>query len=165
MSNIEKIKAEIERLKVDYLYRGYTFVSTAMQQLLNFIDSLPEEKPSDDLEEAARQYTQEMLESWKFDSTGVRPIREPFIAGAEWQKEQMMDEWLKDRDGCFWDGVNEGKKAMEEQMMNRAVDGEIGYWNQSGLSIRLDQSLEKLGYDEDTKVKIIIVKEDDRQRD
>lgn len=37
------------------------------------------------------------------------------------QKEQMMDEWLKDRDGCFWDGVEEGKKAMEEQMMKEAV--------------------------------------------
>ena len=93
----------------------------------------------------------------------VKPIADEiikqFIAGAEWQKEQMMDEWLKDRDGCFWDGVNEGKKAMEEQMMKCAVDGEIGYWNQSGLSIRLDQSLEKLGYGEDTKVKIIIVKQ------
>lgn len=57
-------------------------------QLIEVIDSLPEEKPSEDLEEAARQYTQEMLESWKFDSTGVRPIREPFIAGAEWQRKQ-----------------------------------------------------------------------------
>ena len=40
---------------------------------------------------------------------------------AQWQKEQMMDEWLKDRDGCFWDGVEEGKKAMKEQMMKEAV--------------------------------------------
>lgn len=42
------------------------------------------------LEEAAEEYTQKMLESWRFDSTGCRPLREPFIAGAEWQKEQMM---------------------------------------------------------------------------
>lgn len=66
----------------------------------------------------------------------VKPIADEiikqFIAGAEWQKEQMMKD---------------------------AVEGEIGYWNQRGLSIQLDQSLERLGYDEDTKVKIIIVKQ------
>lgn len=42
------------------------------------------------LKEAAEEYTQKMLESWRFDSTGCRPLREPFIAGAEWQKQQMM---------------------------------------------------------------------------
>lgn len=165
MSNIEKIKAEIERLKVDYLYRGYTFVPTAMQQLLNFIDSLPE-KPSEDLEEAAEEYADKHGfrvpydgSNNYYDDVDVKASKEGFLAGAEWQKVQMMDEWLKDRDGCFWDGVNEGKKAMEEQMTKDAVEGEIGYWNQRGLSIRLDQSLEKLGYDEDIKVKIIIVKQ------
>lgn len=43
MSNIEKIKAEIERLKIDYLNRSYTFVPATMEQLLDFIDSLPED--------------------------------------------------------------------------------------------------------------------------
>jgi hypothetical protein len=43
MSNIEKIRQEIERRKLDYLNRSYTFVPVAMQQLLEFIDSLPEE--------------------------------------------------------------------------------------------------------------------------
>ena len=28
-----------------------------------------------------------------------------------------MDEWLKDRDGCFWDGVAEGKKAMKDAIL------------------------------------------------
>lgn len=45
-----------------------------------------------------------------------KQCRDAFIAGAEWQKEQDMEEWIKDRDVCFWDGVNEGKKAMYEQM-------------------------------------------------
>ena len=48
-------------------------------------------------------------------------IKNAVLAGAKWQKEQMMDEWLKDRDGCFWDGVEEGKKAMREQMMKEAI--------------------------------------------
>lgn len=38
---------------------------------------------------------------------------------------------------------------------------EIGYWNQRGLSIRLDKSLERLGYDMDTKVKVIVIKQND----
>ena len=61
------------------------------------------------------------------------------IDGAEWQRAQMMDEWLKDRDGCFWDGVNKGKKAMEEQMMKEAItckteifyDDEVGEYRYS----------------------------------
>ena len=43
MNIIEQIKAEIERLKVDYLNRSYTFVPTAMQQLLDFLDTLKEQ--------------------------------------------------------------------------------------------------------------------------
>jgi len=85
MSNIEKIKAEIERLKVDYLYRGYTFVPTAMQQLLNFIDSLPEEKPSEDLEKAAYKYSFESRPS----IYGQVDVIDAFKAGAEWQKKQQ----------------------------------------------------------------------------
>ena len=42
---IAKIKAEINRMKVNYLNRSYTFVPTAMQQLLDFIDTLGSEKP------------------------------------------------------------------------------------------------------------------------
>jgi hypothetical protein len=89
-------------------------------------DSLPEEKPSEDLEAAAEKYADgEMM-------SGL--AERAFIAGGEWQREQMME---------------------------KAVEGEIGYWNQRGLSIRIDKSLERLGYDMDTKVKIIIVKQDE----
>lgn len=60
MSNIEKIRQEIERLKkileesTYYLDNsqqalGYSF---ALDDFKEFIDSLPEEKPSEDLEEA-----------------------------------------------------------------------------------------------------------------
>lgn len=40
---IEKIRAEVERLKVDYLNRSYTFVPKAMQDLLDFISDLEKE--------------------------------------------------------------------------------------------------------------------------
>ena len=109
MSNIEKIRQEIER-RLKYTHdwlRGdekrhpkQTAISKnyykmkgderTLDALLAFIDSLPEEKPSDDLEEAAEEYTQKMLESWRFDSTGCRPPRESFIAGALWQARQLI---------------------------------------------------------------------------
>lgn len=59
-------------------------------------ESLWPKQPSEDLEKAAEEYTQKMLESWRFDSTGCRPPRESFIAGAQWQKEQMKEmRWRK----------------------------------------------------------------------
>ena len=91
-----------------------------------------------------------------------RDIRDAFIAGAEWQARQLLKGYpLPEDTVLFHKGVEEGKRLMMEE----AVGGEIGYWNQRGLSILLDKSLERLGYDIDTKVKIVIVKEDDRPRD
>ena len=46
------------------------------------------------------------------------------------------------------------------EMLADAQEGEVGYWNQTGLSIRLDKSLEKLGCSEGDKVKIIILKDE-----
>ena len=121
--------------------------------ILAFLDSLPEQPASDFCKEnckgyqetgrffldgpcyLAKQPASEGLEGAAEESWAEYEYRETpqglysscykdgFIAGAEWQREQMMDEWLKDRDGCFWDGVEEGKKAMEKQMMKEAVDG------------------------------------------
>ncbi len=74
------------------------------------------------LDDAANAYSNEHNDDC-FDAIGsVCPhIIEAFKAGYNLCKEQMMDEWLKERDGCFWDGVNEGKKAMKEQMLKDAV--------------------------------------------
>ena len=130
MSNIEKIRQEIERLKTtnpsEYNYNNAKGYIWAMDDILSFINSLPGEIPPyctgfkgdpdppgiSELEEAAARYERENRQS----ILSSVDIVNAFIEGAEWQNEQMMDEWLKDRDGCFWDGVNEGKKAMENQM-------------------------------------------------
>ena len=121
---IEKIKAEVEWLKTtsiseesvsqdDNYYEGRISVC---DDILNFLDTLL----CEELEEAAKNYFDK---NWGEGSWDIRDqVIEDFKAGAFWQKEQMMDEWLKDRDGCFWDGVNEGKKAMREQMMKEARD-------------------------------------------
>lgn len=85
-------------------------------------------------------------------------IKAAFIAGAKWQANQLLKgSPLPEDTVLFQKGVEEGKRLLTEE----AVEGEIGYWNQRGLSIRLDKSLERLGYDMDTKVKIIIIKDND----
>ena len=82
MSNIEKIKAEIEKQRgfIEGLFiegdnNFYDGQDDAYKHLLAFIDSLPEENPSEDLEGEAQ--------SWA-GSSAV----DAFKAGVEWQKEQ-----------------------------------------------------------------------------
>ena len=58
---------------------------------------------------------------------------------------------------AFKRGAEWGRKAMRDMMIEDAVEGEIGYWNQTGLSILPDKSLERLGYNESTRVKIIML--------
>lgn len=83
---------------------------------------------------------------------------------ADWQKEQTEKRWLEDRGGCFWDGVEEGKKAMKEQMLKEAVEGDIGmtlHDKRADLYVRSKGYLpESLGIKCNDKVRIIIVKED-----
>ncbi len=53
MSNIEKIRQEIERRKKEFMYDELPMTIGRYYEdrdLLAFIDSLPEEKPSEDLE-------------------------------------------------------------------------------------------------------------------
>lgn len=175
MDKIEKIKDWVKKQKKEELARnsigvitGHTFFVDA-NELLSFLDTLSEEPKS--LEEAAEKHINEALFKWSYDDEdGIEQyVHDSFIAGAEWQKEQDMDEWIKDRDGCFWDGVNEGKKAMEEQMLKDAVEGTV---NQDGIlelsngeAIDVCPSLDKcaLGLQLCEKVKLIIVKDNDTE--
>ena len=162
MSNIEKIRQEIERRKKicegiferesDTYYQGK---AVAYGELLPFIDSLPEEKPSEDLEEAAKEYMKKARKHL-FDDSPIGRTDDAFIAGAEWQKKQMMDEWLKDRDGCFWDGVEEGKKAMEEQMMKDAVEREVVQDLKGRFHVKTN-AVSDILYQFGDKVKVIIL--------
>ena len=79
--------------------------------------------------------------------------------GMRLQKEQDMGEWLKDRDGCFWDGVEEGKKAMREQMMKDAVEGEILLTPYPTICL---DDCKDYDFKGNQKVRIIIVKEDEK---
>jgi len=85
--NIEKIRQEIERRKKENMYVDLPMSIGRYYEdrdILAFIDSLPEEKPSEDLEEVAARYEQENRQS----ILSSVDIVDAFIAGAEWQKEQ-----------------------------------------------------------------------------
>jgi len=92
---IQVIKTEIDALlsahdKVDHLEafevgkawnRGH---KQALENLKSFIDSLQQEQPSEDLEEAANRFAQ------SYDMGTCDGIAQDcFIAGAEWQKKQQ----------------------------------------------------------------------------
>lgn len=106
MNNIEKILQEIERLKnknAEWRERinsedGYSYESDvccgydeAIEDFETFINSLSEEKPSEDLEEAAENCVWNSIDS--NDPTLVPKfiplLLSLFISGAYWQKEQM----------------------------------------------------------------------------
>ena len=60
----------------------------------------------------------------------------------------------------WYDGYRTALLAIsdyEQQLMAKAVDGEVGYWNLRGLSINTDLPR---SVSEGDKVKIIVIKED-----
>lgn len=136
MNNIEKIKAEIERLKniaendnaSEYL-RGQARICRI---ILSFIDSLPGEKLSEDLEEAADNCVWKSIDSndQMLVPKFIPLLLSLFISGAYWQKEQMMKE---------------------------VVVSEIGITS-GGILLR-DLRIEDFDYED--KAKIIIIKDND----
>ena len=100
MDKIEKIKAEIERLKTDIgtwaeYNEGWR---DALERIAAFIKSLPEEPVSEDLEKTSKEYADKNYVEWlDFVSGDERddhyPISEAFKAGAKWQK--RIDDIIK----------------------------------------------------------------------
>lgn len=156
---IAKIKAEIERLKVDYLNRSYTFVPVAMEHLLDFLSTLESEKPEKgiDVTDFCKPIDPGIAQciadhSWEMLGEDEKPVpndleeaagniyktpfgtrAEDFKAGAEWQKEQML------------------KEAVEGTIVDAGFDDHTAL-----------VSIPDKRYDEGDKVRIIIVKEDEK---
>lgn len=115
MSNIEKIKAEIERLKnenAEWRERinsedGYSYESDvccgydeAIEDFETFINSLPEEKPSENLEEAVEKQINDALFKWSYDDEdGIEQyVHDAFITGAKWQAEHLKNKTMTRED-------------------------------------------------------------------
>ena len=105
-TQVEKIKAEIERLieraKAERVLHPKTILAAKnylliedYNKLLSFINSLPEEPISEDLNTAASEYEAKSYQL-KLTKDGeivksVHPaIKIAFIAGANWREKQMM---------------------------------------------------------------------------
>lgn len=100
MTDKELIKDEIERLYKHYLDAqefdsGY---NRALDDILQFIDSLPEEPASEDLQNAAKDYVLTVWASNGHVDAECFSVdnQTAFIAGAEWQKTQDESLFRKD---------------------------------------------------------------------
>ena len=137
------------------------------------VDSLQEEPVSDELDEASVNYaaTGEFLPNGK-EMIDFQ-LEKAFKAGAKWQKtkdEKILRDFFNARNQgdasfkdllAFKEGVETGRKEMEEKMMAKAIDGKI-YETQarSKLKAVTTGNLSRLDYKVDDKVKVIVIKED-----
>ena len=101
------------------------------EELLSFIDSMPEDLVSEGLEEAATNYA----DNEEYGDDVWYAIKAAYKEGANWQKEQIM-------------------KEANTYVVERHYDKRIGKY--LSPDITLNEQMFKIG----DKVKIIIVKED-----
>ena len=164
---VQLIKEEIERL--DNKYRELRVSGTTQQakesdlvvhvllQISNFIDSLPEESASEDLEEEVNNWRHNHFHGRRDkDASGEYLERESQLDlarhFAEWQKQKDFEELLKSDMSKFKECYEKGRFDMREEMMKNAI--EVVVTNTSFIP------LPKLDIKAGDKVKIIIVKED-----
>lgn len=122
MSDIDKIRQEIDFLKElnEGLYTEgdnsyYEGQDNGYNHILVFIDSLPEEKPSEDLEEAAQDYAILPMDVGDGRVCIDKKEERAFIAGAKWMESQMP--MLEDT-VIFMKGVAEGRRLEREDRNN-----------------------------------------------
>lgn len=121
--------------------RFYAAKADEDREILSFMDSLPDEPTSEDLEKASEEYAYINWQSDEYHDGASEGL--PFDAIGHTQK-------------CFKDGANWQK----QQMMNYAVDGEV--INDHGTYSLIVPSLPIItrNMDEGDKVKVIIIKEE-----
>ena len=133
MNKVEKIKAEIERRKNQFVSQAeslhkigkedkesyYAALASNMNSLSCFLYSLEEEPVSEDLEEAAHLYVNTTIEC--FDSDGNPCCYPAFIAGAQWQKDTFIEKTCEFFGEHLWEYINV-KNANCDTFIN--IDGD-----------------------------------------
>lgn len=148
MTQIEQIKAEIERLTevTGYALSEYengrrSAMYDTRQRLIEFINSLPSEQPSEELEG---------LEDSIIEFLGHVPENDPDHSETLYTYEQMQE---IARHFANW---------QKEQMMKNVVETKVkGRIDGKGIFIDTDIPI-GIDVNEDDKVKIIIIKEDEQ---
>jgi len=144
---IEKILKEIHRLKKEL--NEYS-ASEALDYIEAYINTLPEEHVSEDLEEEIKHYIQSEFP----DGTGFPNVPKIARHFAKWQKQKDQETIELAEDHAMLAGMMKER----EEMMKNAVDAtildvdaqtiEFGLWPEKLLDMK-----------EGDKVKIIIIKE------
>jgi hypothetical protein len=158
MTDKEKIREEVERLREKILGIRTDFADgqkSVLTKLLAFIDTLQEEPVSDDLEQAAKDYSNNLDNI--YGSIG-KQTRNAFKAGAEWQKEQDKETIELAEDHAMLAGM----EKMKEEMMAKAI--EVTVHIDSGGYPYIPQ-IELYDYDKDVplakeggKYKVVLIK-------
>ena len=91
MTDKEKIRAEIERLKES----GCASPIVICDTLLAFIDSMQEETVSEDLEEATKEWSENEDNVRGCDYISLVRVEEAFKAGANWQKDKLIKDAIE----------------------------------------------------------------------
>lgn len=156
---IQKIKQEIESYKESMkglephsdFRRGQL---TAYNQIMQFINSLPKEPASEDLEKEIKNY----FSNWLTDLNSHKEFLLQFARHfAEWQQKKDQETIELAEDHAMLAGMNK----MKEEMMENAVYGYVSlchdYPRRRSL-VAIADGLINFEYAE--KVKIIIVKEE-----
>lgn len=154
MDKAELIRHEIEKRRDHNLAIGNPLFAAMAEEdieLLLFIDSMQKESVSDE---------QPSVILYGLTGSVGSPKEEPVSEDLEVELKNYLnsDEYINTlgvsgylliaRHFANW---------QKNKMMEDAVDGEVGYWNQRGLSVNMDlpRTLK-----EDDKVKLVIIKED-----
>ena len=131
------------------------------KDLLTFIDSLPEEKLSEELEEAAEELF-ETIEIQEHENIFEDTFKKIFIAGAEWMRKKDVEDMYMSDNRHFLKCYEQGKVDMRVEMMKDAVEGEVYKFGDTAYvkennNADLTKYLSK--FDNGDKVKIIVIKQ------
>ena len=154
---VQKIREGVEKLK-SQLLRGACSSQIAMEtrckeeaynEVLAILDTMQEEPVSEELNKVAKEYADNIT-----DRIGCKlQLRRAVVYGANWQKEQDQSTIELAEDHAMLAGMNK----MEEQMMEKAIDGEVITTSDYGWeNIRVHKKEHHCGQ----KLKVIVIKED-----
>ena len=133
MTQTEQIKAEIERLyaKTSIGLNEYTMgYENGKAEVCGLLLGFINSLQKEPMSEDLEQASERYACRYADSKYGHDKIKKAYTAGAQWQ---------------------------EEQMLAKAIDGEVGYWNIRGLFVNMEMPSE---LEEGDKVKLVIVKED-----
>ena len=133
-----------------------------LEEILSFLDTLEvkevrEETVNEDLEEAAEEYAHDLVHDDVFEN---------FIAGVQWQKEQILGNDNKQYHRLRHETLKRlyENEAKLELMLDKALEGYIEKYEQIGghnyLSLKIPMLSKPDDCKDGDKIKLIIIKEE-----